>query len=151
MLKKMLLSSLIGASLFGSSIHWSYSGEEGPEYWGDLSKKFQMCKIGKNQLPIDILEKDSIETKNLKPLLLKYNALATKIVNNGHTIKVSFEKGSKLEIDGKIFYLKQLHFHTPSENSLEGKLFPMEAHLVHISKNGEIAVIGVMFEFNQIP
>ena len=149
MLKKILLSGLIGASLFGSNIHWSYMGAEGPEYWGDLSKKFQMCKIGKNQSPIDISEKDSIETKNLKPLLLKYNALATKIVNNGHTIKVSFEKGSKLEIDGKIFYLKQFHFHTPSENSIEGKLFPMEAHLVHISENGEIAVIGVMFELGK--
>jgi carbonic anhydrase len=147
MFKKLILTGLLcGSSLFGSSVHWSYSGHEGPEYWGDLSDKFKMCKIGKNQSPINIKSSDIIEAQNLAPITFEYSAEASNVINNGHTIKVNFGEGSKIEIDGKNFYLKQFHFHTPSENAIEGKLFPMEAHLVHVSKKGEIAVVGVMFE-----
>ena len=52
-------------------------------------------------------------------------------------------------VDGKKFELKQFHFHTPSENTINGKHFPMEAHLVHLNKNGEIAVIGIMFKIGK--
>ncbi len=45
-----------------------------------------------------------------------------------------------------IFLLKQFHFHTPSENRIHGKSFPLEAHFVHIDKDGNIAVVAVMFE-----
>ncbi len=30
--------------------HWSYSGDDGPEQWGDLSPDFLMCKQGKEQI-----------------------------------------------------------------------------------------------------
>lgn len=33
--------------------------------------------------------------------------------------------------DGQQWRLLQLHFHTPSENALDGRHAPMEAHLVH--------------------
>ena len=59
-----------------------------------------------------------------------------KTLNNGHTIKV----------DGIKFELKQFHFHSPSENQIEGKNFPLEAHFVHASKDGKLAVVAVMFE-----
>ncbi len=145
-MKKLLTSiAILSSFAFASSVNWSYEGHTGPKYWGDLNKKFLMCKIGKNQSPIDINKKDLIKAC-LKPLKLEYNSKAKYVVNNGHTIKVSINNGSYLYVDGKKFELKQFHFHTPSENTVEGKNYPMEAHLVHISKNGEIAVIGVMFK-----
>ena len=143
-MKKLLGISLLSTLMFASS-HWSYEGHTGPKYWGDLDHKFVMCKMGKNQSPIDINKNNLVES-NLMPLNFEYKSIAKNVVDNGHTIKVSFNKGSYLYVDGKKFELKQFHFHTPSENTINGKHFPMEAHFVHLDKNGDIAVVAVMFE-----
>jgi hypothetical protein len=34
-------------------------------------------------------------------------------------------------VEGKTFELKQFHFHTPAEYTLDGEYFPLEMHLVH--------------------
>lgn len=44
------------------------------------------------------------------------------------------------------FALKQFHFHSPSENTIRGRSFPMEAHLVHVDGKGNLAVVALMFE-----
>ncbi len=38
----------------GGTPHWSYSGPDGPEHWGDLDPSFAACKDGQRQSPIDI-------------------------------------------------------------------------------------------------
>jgi carbonic anhydrase len=102
-----------------------------------------MCKIGKNQSPVNITN----EVKaSLTPLKVNYDVKAYEFLNNGHTLKAKMKKGGELYIDGKEFKLLQFHFHTPSENTIEGKYFPMEAHFVHASKDGELAVVSVMFK-----
>jgi carbonic anhydrase len=40
----------------------------------------------------------------------------------------------------------QFHFHAPSENHINGHSYPLEAHFVHADKNGDLAVVAVMFE-----
>jgi carbonic anhydrase len=57
--------------------------------------------------------------------------------------------GAKLYIDRKEFQLLQFHFHTPSENTINGKYFPMEAHFVHSTKEKELAVVAVMFKIGK--
>jgi carbonic anhydrase len=49
-------------------------------------------------------------------------------------------------VGNKKFSLKQFHFHTPSEHTINGMHYPMEMHLVHVSDSGELAVFGVFFE-----
>jgi len=49
-------------------------------------------------------------------------------------------------LDGKVYKLKQFHFHVPSENNINGDAFPLEAHFVHQSDDGALAVIAVMFQ-----
>jgi carbonic anhydrase len=124
-------------------IHWGYSGESGPEHWGDLKREYHMCKEGKNQSPIDITS--AIEIKN-SPLLLSYENAGEDFLYNGHALQVNYDKGSSFSVDGHVFELKQFHFHTPSENTIDGKHFPMEAHLVHTDKSGNLAVIALMFK-----
>jgi len=68
------------------------------------------------------------------------------MVNNGHTVQINYDAGSTLTVSGHTFNLVQFHFHTPSENAVDGQLFPMEAHLVHADKDGNLAVVGVLFE-----
>ena len=34
--------------------HWSYTGKNGPEKWGNLGQEYATCDLGKRQSPIDI-------------------------------------------------------------------------------------------------
>ncbi len=68
------------------------------------------------------------------------------IENNGHTIQVNFPAGSSLNLDGHVYTLKQFHFHTTSENTIDGKSFPLEGHFVHADDKGNLAVVAVMFD-----
>lgn len=124
--------------------HWGYSGEQGPDKWAELDKKYAMCVDGKNQSPINIV--DSVDAK-LENLNLSTNdGVADKFINNGHTVQVNFKDGSSFTMNGKVYNLLQFHLHTPSENHIKGKEYPAEIHLVHKSKDGELAVIALMVE-----
>ncbi len=123
--------------------HWEYTGEAGPEHWSKIDPKFAMCGVGRNQAPIDLR---GLVEADLKPLRFAYKAGAADIVNNGHTIQVDYGAGSSLAVAGRTFELKQFHFHAPSENKIRGKQFPLEGHLVHADKDGNLAVVAVMFQ-----
>lgn len=123
--------------------HWGYGGEGAPANWHKLDPKFAVCASGKNQSPIDL---GGFIKAELAPLKVAYQAGASEIVNNGHTVQVNYAPGSTLVVDDRTFELKQFHFHSPSENRINGKQFPLEGHLVHADKEGNLAVIAVMFE-----
>ena len=123
--------------------HWGYTGHNTPEKWGQLSEKYRECGVGLNQSPINITH--SLHA-HLPPLSPVYGSASLNIVDNGHTVQVNMAPGSTLKVDGKTFELKQFHFHSPSENHIDGKSFPLEAHFVHLDKDGNIAVVAVMFE-----
>lgn len=127
----------------GHGTHWGYTGHEGPEFWGDLSHDYATCKSGRNQAPINIA---NVTEAELSPIVFNYNAVPMNIVNNGHTVQVNYAAGSTITVDGQTFNLLQFHFHTPSENIVAGISFPMEAHLVHADKDGNLAVVAVLFE-----
>jgi carbonic anhydrase len=123
--------------------HWSYDGDAAPQNWSKLSPDFHLCEQGKAQSPIDI--KEALEV-HPRPLKLSYQLPPVNVINNGHSVQVNVQQGDFATLDGDKFVLQQFHFHSPSENTLNGKSFPMEAHFVHMDADGEIAVIAVMFE-----
>lgn len=129
--------------LAGEKIHWGYSGPEGPEHWGKLDPAYAACSEGKNQSPVNLTE--MIESE-LPPITINYHPGGYEILNNGHTIQVNYTLGCTITANGHEFELKQFHFHSPSENTIEGSSYPMEAHFVHADKGGNLAVIAVMFE-----
>ncbi|MBT3387064.1 MAG: carbonic anhydrase [Desulfobacula sp.] len=150
MKKRSFIVSLIIVGLYltstafaGEKVHWGYSGHEGPEYWGKLNPKFSPCSKGRNQSPINLT--GMIEGE-LLPITVNYQAGGNEILNNGHTIQVNYMPGSTINVNGDQFELKQFHFHSPSENIIEGKSYPMEAHFVHADKKGNLAVIAIMFK-----
>lgn len=147
-LKTALATSiLLSANAFSSSdIAWGYTGDTGPEHWGDLAPEFSTCKTGKNQSPINITS--DVEA-DLDELSISYQTAPTEILNNGHTVQVNIAEGSYFEVDNSKFSLKQYHFHTPSENLVSGESYPLEAHLVHADDQGNLAVIGVFFEYGE--
>jgi carbonic anhydrase len=158
MKKTLLLASLAFSLLSAENLshelknhtsHWGYTGHTAPQYWGELDEKFRMCGIGKSQSPINITDTISVKTQDLNPIHFDYHAQAVNVVNNGHAIQVNVDDYSSINIDGKHFVLKQFHFHSPSENEIQGRSFPLEAHFVHVSKEGDIAVIAVLFELGK--
>lgn len=123
--------------------HWGYTGHNTPDKWGSLSEKYRECGAGLNQSPINITH--SLHA-NLPPLFPSYKSGSIDIFDNGHTVQVNMATGSNLVIDDITFELKQFHFHAPSENRIDGKAYPLEGHFVNVDKDGNIAVIGIMFE-----
>ena len=51
-----------------------------------------------------------------------------------------------MEVDGVTYQLKQFHFHSQSEHTIDGAAYPLELHLVHSTPEGNLAVVGVMIE-----
>lgn len=123
--------------------HWGYSAEVGPAHWSTLNDKFHMCSEGQEQSPINVTATKDI---NLPKLSLNYANGSQGIINNGHTVQVNIKSGDTLTINGEAYELKQFHFHTPSENHINGQEFPLEAHFVHATADGKLAVIAVMFK-----
>jgi len=126
-----------------SDVHWSYSGHGGPEHWGELKPEFDTCTSGKQQSPIDLAQANTVGQIAVSAA---YKAAPLTILNNGHTVQVNFPAGSTLTSAGHEFYLLQVHFHTPSEEAINGKRFPMVAHFVHKDAKGALGVLGVLFE-----
>lgn len=138
-----LLTLLVSQTTFsGAELDWGYTDHHGPEHWASLNEKYATCS-GKNQSPINI---EKTVKADLAPLQFNYIGKANSIINNTHTVQINFNKGNYLTLDGKQFELKQFHLHSPSENTIQGKSYPMEMHLVHASADGELAVVAVMFE-----
>lgn len=132
-----------------TAVHWGYTGDSGPEHWGDLSPDFKLCKEGRKQSPIDITGTKPAE---LAAIEINYQEVPLEILNVGHTIDVIYPPGSTMKVEGETFQLAQFHFHTPSEHTVAGKPFVMEAHLVHKNSDGTLAVLGIfMKEGNENP
>ena len=121
---------------------WGYVGKTGPDYWAEMGGENNACG-GQNQSPVDI---HGVVQADLAPIELNYTGPGRQVVNNGHTVQVNFDSGSAIRVDGSEFALLQTHFHAPSENHIGGRSFPLEAHFVHADAEGNLAVIGVMFE-----
>ena len=151
----MNASSLVAASvlaLLGMSSaaqevehppHWGYSGEVGPEHWSEFESDFGACSDGRNQSPIDLT---GFINADLPKIDFNYKPGGHQVVNNGHAIQVDYNPGSSITVASTTFELKQFHFHSPSENTINGKSFPMEAHFVPADAKGNLAVVALMFE-----
>jgi len=126
-----------------ASPHWSYEGEGAPEHWGELSPDFKVCQLGLEQTPIDLAPSMQGDAGSIS---FDYRPVPLRIVNNGHTIQVNADTGCSCTIGGIKHDLVQFHFHHPSEHLLDGKAFEMEAHFVHKSQAGNLAVIGVFIK-----
>ncbi len=122
---------------------WSYSGKEGPKEWAKLGPAYAECAEGKTESPIDI---EHAAPAPLPALAVDYKAVPLAIIDNGHTVEVMYAAGSTLTVGGHTYTLKQFHFHHPSEEHVDGKVYPIEAHLVHSDADGHTAVIAVLFD-----
>ncbi|CAL4121440.1 unnamed protein product [Meganyctiphanes norvegica] len=145
--------------------HWGYHGEGNydPEDW---SEEYKSCG-GKMQSPINIDTCDTIWDHFDHFSFHHYKQTPVHIENNGHTLKLEVDYRNHPRIKGGglegIYDFANLHFHwgsnssLGSEHSIDGKFYPMEAHLVHYKSEYKdvdtavlhpdgLAVLSVLFE-----
>jgi carbonic anhydrase len=139
-----ILASLSTTASAATAAAWGYAGEEGPDHWAELDPTYALCASGLEQSPID-LTPAAIANVTVPTLLVDYSDQAMEVEHNGHTIEALVEHGGVAGINiGTVRYdLVQFHFHTSSEHLVNGKEFPLELHLVHRSKDGALAVLGI--------
>lgn len=132
--------------VFGEThAHWTYEGKTGATHWAELEEEFKTCETGHSQSPINI-ETNHVKKGKLQHIQFAYKKGTAEVTNTGHTIQVNTPKGGSAWIDGVEYQLVQFHFHTPSEEKINGKSYPMEVHLVHKNAEGQLAVVGVLFK-----
>ncbi|WOG91117.1 hypothetical protein DCAR_0310365 [Daucus carota subsp. sativus] len=126
---------------------FGYTGGIGPNKWASLNPNFSLCSHGKAQSPIDIATHKAFLDKTLKPLIRVYHASNATLVDNGFNVGIRFNGNvGGFSIDGKKYTLLQMHWHSPSEHRLNGRLMDAELHIVHKADDGSIAVVAVLYK-----
>jgi len=134
-----------------AAYHWGYETATGPKTW---AVKYPDCGK-KQQSPINIITKKVDQTNHKQPFQMRLPTVKAKtlqILNNGHTIEVRGDNKpnnnglatSNMLLNGQTYYLQQFHFHHKSENRINSKQFPMEAHFVAKDRKGHILVVSVL-------
>jgi carbonic anhydrase len=124
---------------------WSYQGGNGPAHWAELDMAYKKCKFGLQQSPINI-ETAKVKRDPLRPTVFAYKSGPAEMVNDGHSIQVNLPAGSTVTIDGVAYKLLEFHFHTPSEELIDGKPYPLEVHLVHKDVYENLAFVAILFK-----
>ncbi|KAL4199130.1 hypothetical protein AMTRI_Chr03g143330 [Amborella trichopoda] len=137
---------LISSSLFNNFIsederEFDYleGSEKGPKHWGELHHEWAACSNGDMQSPNDLLTGG------------KYKPVQAFLKNRGHDLMLSWGQSGAgtLEINETEYVLKQCHWHSPSEHTFNGSRYSLEVHLVHESKEGKVAVVGITYKIGR--
>ncbi|MBF0187688.1 MAG: carbonic anhydrase family protein [Magnetococcales bacterium] len=131
------------AQAAGGKAPWTHEGARGPSFWGGLG--YETCDTGRMQSPVDL---NPMTPHASGGITFNYKNSNVNVINNGHTVQFDYDAGSSITVNGKTFDLLQFHFHSHSEHTVKGQAYPVELHLVHKSKDGELAVVGVFIEAN---
>ena len=124
---------------------FAYTGDLGPERWGDLSPATAACAQGTEQSPVDIVPARLLQVDWLEPLKPAYKPTRARFLQTGYSFQVNYDPGSRLAFGSREYELLQFHFHTPSEHLVAGRPFDMELHLVHATPDAfqRLAVLAV--------
>lgn len=149
------LSFLGAANVYAVKPDWNYDNcnDANPSCgWHLLSDNFYMCggdHPSLRQSPIDVTPNSEQLANDLESI--DYTTNSVVVVNDDNGIAVRHaEPGENLgsiRVDGQLFFLRQIQFHTPSEHTLFGQRFPMEIQFTHIFKSVEGAAPVVFSVF----
>jgi len=127
----------------GGKFNYPYNATE----WGEVSK---LCEQGKFQSPIDLPKYDE-KLRQAQSLVFEHmeSSFLKPVAKWGgaHSLTFDVEKKAYMVVNGEKYWLRQMHLHTGSEHTVDGKQYDMEMHKVHTTEDGKhYAVIGILFE-----
>lgn len=123
--------------------------ETGPADWGSIKPEYETCSTGEIQSPIDFPTSAMYAPleDGPKPMLEASDFTFSSGSFNWAVACATEQTCGFTMFGGKKFYFLSQHFHAPSEHTLNGTQYPFESHMVHISEDGDLAVIATMFEY----
>lgn len=137
--------AMLTPMLASAKPQYGYSGAIAPERWGQLSPLYAKCSDGAEQAPVNIVSASTVPQRIPMAIQPAYGATRGDVVTNtGTTIQVN--TSGNLKIGNTSYKLLQYHFHTPSEEAINGVHYDANVHLVHQDSKGRLAVIGVNFK-----
>ena len=139
-----------------SDVHWVYAAKPGDASDEDAQRGSwpAACVHGLAQSPIDIVTEDVAAAPVLSDTI-KLPSLtgmfSTK--HSGHAFQLDAVPGEELiNTIGTLDYkFAQVHWHTPSENTVNGEHAALEGHFVHSHASGDatyLAVIAVLYDLS---
>ncbi|MEX0847779.1 MAG: carbonic anhydrase family protein [Ilumatobacteraceae bacterium] len=129
------------APIEGAAPEWDY---QDPAGWGALGAAYETCAAGTEQSPIDLGPSTLLAADIANPVVDYGDTSTATIIDNGHTIEVGLEGAGTLALEGASYDLQHLHFHAPSEHTIDGVHAPLEVHFVHETVDGNIAVVSAL-------
>ncbi|KAM6578909.1 hypothetical protein CsatB_030746 [Cannabis sativa] len=124
---------------------WSVRG---PTRWGMIRPEWRMCNNGTMQSPIELLDQRVRLVTSLGRLKTRYTPSNATLRNRGHDMMLKWTSNTAgfVELNRTQYFLQQIHWHSPSEHTINGRRYDLELHLVHQSLTGQLAVIGIMYQ-----
>merc|ERR1719473_2595597 len=146
------------------------SAEAQERTWGGL------CATGHEQSPVNVVTSKAAVAAAPLSLETSFSATLEYVKNNGHGVQLFETSPDTHELDtmgevhvmadgqpkgysminGAKYNFYQVHWHTPSENTIDGESFPLEAHFVHqlddpalVGGYHRLAVIGLLYELGE--
>lgn len=121
---------------------WAYAGDKGPEHWSELDPAFGACAHRGTQSPVALTEAMAVMTP-CEPLRFRYRSSPLYVTNDGRALRLGYDRGSHLLVEGLSYELVELRFHTPAEHIINGVQADAEIQLIHANNRGDIAVVAV--------
>jgi len=127
---------------------WTYKSTgttlAGPAQW---SSQYPAC-AGTRQSPIDITS-ELVKTvkQTTEPIQFSGNCPTFTFKQHWDSFKAEpVNSTCSMVVQGTAHAFAQVHFHAPSEHTVNGVAYDAEAHFVHQSSNGSLAVVGVFLQ-----
>ncbi len=126
----------------GATPQWAYSGDNGPEHWGEVDPAYAACARGDKQSPVALSGATAVAVP-CEPLRFRYRSSALYITNDGRALRLGYDRGSFVVWDGLSYELVELRFHVPAEHVIDGYQADAELQLIHGNNRGDIAIVAV--------
>ncbi len=104
-----------------------------------------MTDLGNGQSPVDI---SNCERFDGPAPTADYRGAAAAVERRPLPL-ITFERGSEVRVGSDAFRLLQVHWHTPAEHTVDGVECAAEVHLVHIGADGQLLVVGTIYELGE--
>ena len=151
---RLTFAALSAATAYAAGGDYTYD-QNGAD-WGET---YNLCANGDEQSPIDLFTEGTDGSSDMELNGYGYKDFSIEVGNDSGLDRsqakvfspvadgefhLNFADGSK-----SVFEVAQFHFHAPSEHSVNGNLYDLEIHFVHLyaDTDGALgAVIGVFFD-----